>query len=165
MHTATGRRIVQQRDGVSWGLRAGAAAAVLAIILVAACGGCSALNPQAQITDMQKAIMAQAVAALDSNGLAQTQTSGSAINPGVRVSAGIEYFAVARFDGVSGTVMSALHGQTGKVQPDVLAVLRNSQTSDDRKWTLVAEYLEEQRTAAAAAAAKEGGDHSATSTP
>lgn len=167
MHTATERRNVRQTDGVRWVLRAGVAAAVLAGILAAACSGCSALNPQAQMTDMQKAVVAQAVAALDSNGITQAQMSGSAINPGIRVEGGIVYYATARFDGVSGIVTSAVQGQTGNVNQDVLAVLRNSQTSDERKWLLVAEYLEREqaKAAASASAASEGGDHSAPSTP
>lgn len=135
-----------------WKWIAGLLAALFAI---GAIGGCSALNPQGQITDMQKAIIAQAVAALDSNGITQAQMSGQVLNPGVRVEVGIVYYGTARFDGVSGQVMSATQGQTGALNQDVLTVLRGSQLSDQQWREALVTYLEQQR---AAAAAPKGGD-------
>lgn len=74
-------------------------------------GGCgSAFNQHAQMMDAMRGVMKDAASRLGESGNGQIAAGGHVVNPGIRVSGGVEYFAVARYEGVGGQVQASMSG-------------------------------------------------------
>lgn len=113
-----------------------------------ALSGCSHLfNQHAQMMDAMRGVMADTAARLAESGAGQIAAGGHVINPGLRVSGGFEYYAVARYEGVSGQVIAAMQGGLARpispeAQARIDAVWQDSSLTMDRKLELVRSLLD-----------------------
>jgi hypothetical protein len=92
---------------------------------IIACGsllaltGCGHLfNQHAQMMDAMRGVMRETAARLAESGTGQIAAGGQVINPGLRVSGGVEYYATAQYEGVSGQVIASMAGQLDRPVPD-----------------------------------------------
>lgn len=123
---------------------------VLAVVTAGAIpiGGCSNLfNQHAQIMDAMRGIMGDTAARLSESGTGQIAAGGQVINPGLRVSGGVEYYAVAQYEGVSGQVTAAMHGGLDRAVPDEVqqridAIWRDSSLTASRRAQMIYELLD-----------------------
>jgi len=84
----------------------------IALVLPFFAVGCGNLfNQHAQTMDAMRGVMADTAARLGSSGAGQVTAGGEVIHPGIRVSAGIEYYAEARYVGVAGQVQASMTGR------------------------------------------------------
>lgn len=119
-----------------------------------ALSGCSHLsNQHAQMMDAMRGVMADTAARLAESGAGQIAAGGQVINPGLRVSGGFEYYAVAQYEGVSGQVIAAMQGGLARpISPEVLAridaVWRDASLTADRKLELIRAMLDDSATTA-----------------
>ena len=111
-------------------------------------GGCSNLfNQHAQIMDAMRGIMGDTAARLSESGTGQIAAGGQVINPGLRVSGGVEYYAVAQYEGVSGQVTAAMHGGLDRVVPDSVqqridAIWRDSSLTASKRTQMIYDILD-----------------------
>lgn len=110
--------------------------------------GCSNLfNQHAQIMDAMRGIMGDTAARLSESGTGQIAAGGQVINPGLRVSGGVEYYAVAQYEGVSGQVTAAMHGGLDRVVPDEVqqridAIWRDSSLTASKRTQMIYDILD-----------------------
>lgn len=110
--------------------------------------GCSNLfNQHAQIMDAMRGIMGDTAARLSESGTGQIAAGGQVINPGLRVSGGVEYYAVAQYEGVSGQVTAAMHGGLDRVVPDSVqqridAIWRDSSLTASKRTQMIYDLLD-----------------------
>lgn len=118
------------------------------ILLISAITGCSNLfNQHAQLMDAMRGVMADTAARLGNSGTGQIAAGGQVINPGIRVSGGLEYFAVAQYQGVSGQVQASMMGSLDRtISPDVQAradaIWRDASLDTAARLKLTAQLLE-----------------------
>ncbi|MBI5762563.1 MAG: hypothetical protein HZA51_03455 [Planctomycetes bacterium] len=118
------------------------------ILLIPAMTGCSSLfNQHAQMMDAMRGVMADTAARLGKSGTGQIAAGGHVINPGIRVSGGMEYYAVAQYQGVSGQVQASMMGTTDReIPPDVQtradAIWRDASLDTAAKLRLTARLLD-----------------------
>src|SRR5207244_3169539 len=89
---------------------------------------------------------AQTSARSRSSGTGQIAAGGQVINPGIRVSGGMEYYATARYEGVSGQVQASMMGNldrpvSAEVQARADAIWRDSSLATEEKLRMVAQLL------------------------
>lgn len=103
-------------------------------------------NQHAQMMDAMRGVMRDTAARLGQSGTGQIAAGGHVINPGIRVSGGIEYFAVARYDGVSGQVHASMSGPLDRpippeVQQHADAIWQNTTINTEQKLRLILQSL------------------------
>ncbi len=117
------------------------------ILLIPAITGCSNLfNQHAQLMDAMRGVMADTAARLAQSGTGQIAAGGQVINPGIRVSGGMEYYAVAQYQGVSGQVQASMMGTLDRdISPDVQAradaIWRDASLDTSARLKLTAQLL------------------------
>jgi len=110
--------------------------------------GCSNLfNQHSQIMDAMRGIMGDTAARLSESGTGQIAAGGQVINPGLRVSGGVEYYAVAQYEGVSGQVTAAMHGGLDRVVPEEVqhridAIWRDSSLTASKRAQMIYDILD-----------------------
>lgn len=109
-----------------------------AAIVVGLCGCSGLFNQHAQTMDAMRGVMADTAARLSASGTGQIAAGGEVINPGIRVAAGVEYYAVARYEGVSGQVQAGMSGGldrsiTPEAEARAAAIWRDTILSDREK--------------------------------
>lgn len=115
-------------------------------------GGCGyALNQHAQMMDAMRGVMKDAASRLGESGNGQIAAGGHVVNPGIRVSGGVEYFAVARYEGVGGQVQASMAGSLDRrVSPEVQAaadaIWRDASASAERKLELLRALIQGRET-------------------
>src|SRR5262245_63681500 len=88
------------------------------IVLLAGCG--NLFNQHAQMVDATRGVMSDTAARLGESGTGQIAAGGQVINPGIHVCGGVEYYAEARYEGVTGQVQAAMNGPLNRpVPPEV----------------------------------------------
>lgn len=107
---------------------------------VVGCGG--AFNQHAQMMDAMRGVMKDAASRLGESGNGQIAAGGHVVNPGIRVSGGVEYFAIARYEGVGGQVQASMAGPLDRpVAPEVQAaadaIWRDASKSAEQKLNLL----------------------------
>lgn len=115
------------------------------MMLSAGCG--SLFNQHAQMMDAMRGVMSDTAARLGESGTGQIQAGGHVINPGLRVTGGVEYYASASYVGLAGQVQAAMSGGLNRpVSPEVearaSAIWRDASLSDAEKLRLTRELLE-----------------------
>lgn len=111
--------------------------------------GCSNLfNQHAQIMDAMRGVMSDTASRLSESGTGQIAAGGQVINPGLRVSGGVEYYAVAQYEGVSGQVTASMQGGLGRVIPNEVqqridAIWRDSSISAARRNEMIYELIQQ----------------------
>lgn len=121
------------------------------ILLIPAITGCSNLfNQHAQLMDAMRGVMADTAARLGQSGTGQIAAGGQVINPGIRVSGGMEYYAVAQYQGVSGQVQASMMGSLDRdIPPDVQsradAIWRETSLNTATKMKLIEKLLAQLR--------------------
>lgn len=110
--------------------------------------GCANLfNQHAQMMDAMRGVMADTAGRLSTTGTGQIQAGGHVINPGIRVTGGMEYYATARYEGLAGQVQASMAGNLDREVPaDVreasLKIWRNTSWTDEQKRALILDLLE-----------------------
>ena len=120
-----------------------------AVSLTAAMGstGCSNLfNQHAQMMDAMRGVMSDTAARLSESGSGQIAAGGQVINPGLRVAGGVEYYAVAQYEGVSGQVTASMQGRLDRpfakeVQRRIDAIWRDAGLTAEQRLQLIHELL------------------------
>lgn len=107
---------------------------------IVGCG--SAFNQHAQMMDAMRGVMKDAASRLGESGNGQIAGGGHVLNPGIRVSGGVEYFAIARYEGVGGQVQASMSGPLDRpVSPEVQAaadaIWRDASKSAEQKLNLL----------------------------
>lgn len=119
---------------------------VLAVWILAG-GGCSNLfNQHAQMMDAMRGVMADTAARLGESGSGQIQAGGHVVNPGIRVSGGMEYYATAAYVGLAGQVQASMQGDLTRavpeaVQDEINKIWRNTSLEQAEKRAMVREIL------------------------
>lgn len=108
--------------------------------------GCALFNQHAQMMDAMRGVMKETAARLSESGTGQIAAGGQVINPGLRVSGGVEYFVVARYEGVSGQVTAGMAGKLDRpvphdVQSQADAIWRDASLSAEQKTRLLIELF------------------------
>lgn len=109
--------------------------------------GCSNLfNQHAQMMDAMRGVMSDTAARLSESGTGQIAAGGQVINPGLRVAGGVEYYAVAQYEGVSGQVSASMQGGLDRpvaeeVQRRIDAIWRDSSLNAAERSRLIHELL------------------------
>ncbi|MEK6644484.1 MAG: hypothetical protein AABZ08_11310 [Planctomycetota bacterium] len=117
----------------------------LAILpLLVGCG--SLFNQHAQMMDAMRGVMADTAARLGQSGTGQIAAGGQVINPGIRVAGGMEYYAIAQYQGVSGQVQASMMGSLDRevpsdVQARADAIWRDASISTTEKLKLIEKLL------------------------
>lgn len=113
---------------------------IASALILAACmsAGCNLFNQHAQLMDGMRGVMSDTAARLSESGTGQIAAGGHVINPGLRVSGGVEYYAVAQYEGVSGQVTASMQGGLSReISPEVQArsdaIWRNTSLTDEQK--------------------------------
>ena len=78
-------------------------------LLTTGCGG-GLINQHGKEFDTLNSLAMRAAASLGSGNVGQYQVGAHGINPGVRLSAGVEYYAEARYVGLAGQMQAAAQG-------------------------------------------------------
>ncbi len=115
------------------------------IVLSAGCA--NLFNQHAQMMDAMRGVMNDTAARLGESGTGQIQAGGHVINPGIRVTGGVEYYATASYVGLAGQVQAAMTGKLDRpvstdVEARASAIWRNTSLSDAEKLRLLKELLE-----------------------
>lgn len=124
-------------------------AAFLMLLAAASVAGCGNLfNQHAQMMDAMRGVMADTASRLSKDGSGQIAAGGQVINPGIRVAGGMEYYAVAQYEGVAGQVTASMAGQLNRdvpqdVQDRITRIWARTGLSADEKWALVRDVLRE----------------------
>jgi hypothetical protein len=120
----------------------------LSCLLLAPCVlGCSNLfNQHAQTMDAMRGVMSDTAARLSESGTGQIQAGGQVINPGIRVAGGVEYYAIAQYEGVTGQVQASMQGDLSRVVPPdvqerINSIWRNTSIEQAEKRKMVAKVL------------------------
>ncbi len=110
--------------------------------------GCANLfNQHAQMMDAMRGVMADTASRLGESGSGQVAAGAYVINPGLRVSGGMEYYAVAQYTGVAGQVTASMMGNLDRqVPPEVMAnaqkIWRNTALAKEERVKLIKELLQ-----------------------
>ncbi len=117
---------------------------LLPIVLSAGCA--NLFNQHSQMMDAMRGVMSDTAARLGASGTGQIQAGGHVINPGIRVTGGVEYYATATYVGLAGQVQAAMSGPLDRpVSPEVearaSAIWRDASLSDAEKLSLTRELL------------------------
>src|ERR1043166_2291965 len=109
-------------------------------------GGSNLFNQHAQMMDAMRGVMSDTAARLGQSGTGQIAAGGQVINPGIRVSGGVEYYAVAQYQGVSGQVQASMMGNLDRPVPAELQeradhIWRDTSLSTEQKLRLVSQLL------------------------
>lgn len=105
--------------------------------------GCANLfNQHAQMMDAMRGVMNDTAARLGESGTGQIQAGGHVINPGIRVTGGVEYYATASYVGLAGQVQAAMSGRLDRpvsvdVESRASAIWRSTSLSDAEKLRLL----------------------------
>ena len=114
------------------------------VSILTGCGGCGAFATDKHM-DMVRAVAVDAVQRVEDGDM---QFSANAVghNPGVLVEAGMVYRAVARYDGIHGSVNVAGGGKLGtrEMSPAILEVLNSSTLDEQAKREFIIRLLERQ---------------------
>ena len=115
------------------------------MFLSAGCG--SLFNQHAQMMDAMRGAMSDTAARLGESGKGQIQAGGHVINPGLRVTGGVEYYATASYVGLAGQVQAAMSGGlnrpvSSEVEARATAIWRDASLSDAEKLRMTRELLE-----------------------
>lgn len=110
------------------------------------CGCSSVFNQHAQMMDAMRGVMSDTAARLGQSGAGQIAAGGQVINPGIRVCGGVEYYAVAQYQGVSGQVQASMMGSLDRpvpadVQERADHIWRDSSLATDQKVRLLSQLL------------------------
>jgi hypothetical protein len=113
-------------------------------ILLCGCG--NLFNQHAQMMDAMRGVMSDTAARLGESGTGQIAAGGHVINPGIHVSGGVEYYAEARYEGVSGQVQASMSGQLNRaipqqVQDRIDAIWRDGSLAAEQKLKLIEKAL------------------------
>jgi hypothetical protein len=116
------------------------------MVLSAGCG--SLFNQHAQMMDAMRGVMSDTAARLGESGTGQIQAGGHVINPGLRVTGGVEYYATANYVGLAGQVQAAMSGGLDRpISPEVdaraSAIWRDASLSEAEKLRLTQQLLEQ----------------------
>lgn len=119
------------------------------IVFIAAIGlsaGCNLFNQHAQMMDAMRGVMADTASRLGESGSGQIAAGGQVINPGIRVAGGMEYYAVAQYEGVAGQVTASMQGQLDRpvpadVQDRINRIWQRTGISSDEKWALIRDVI------------------------
>jgi len=116
------------------------------LILIEACGCGNLFNQHAQMMDAMRGVMSDTAARLGASGTGQVAAGGQVINPGIRVAGGMEYFATATYEGVSGQVQAAMMGNLDRpvpaeVQARADAIWRNTTLTSEQKFHALVRLL------------------------
>lgn len=120
--------------------------ATILILAVAACAGCNLFNQHAQIMDTMRGAITESAQRLGDSSVGQYAAGAQVIDPGVRVSAGLEYYAEARYSGVAGQITASAQGTLNReLPPEVMEqisiIYRNTSWSSEQKLNAVRELL------------------------
>lgn len=118
---------------------------IIATLALPGCGS-SLFNAHIKDAEIARGMAADTVKKLGDSGVGQYSGSAQGINPGLRVSAGIEYFAVARYEGLAGQFSASGHGQlNGDVSVEDQALIRaiwnDTALNQEQKRAAVIEIL------------------------
>jgi hypothetical protein len=119
---------------------------LLFVLLTPGCG--RLFNQHTQMMDAMRGVMADTAARLGETGSGQVAAGGHVVNPGIRVAGGVEYYAVARYEGLSGQVSASMSGRLDRpvppeIQQQADRIWRNTELTTDEKLRLVARLLAE----------------------
>lgn len=108
--------------------------------------GCNLFNQHAQMMDAMRGVMSDTASRLGENGTGQVNAGGQVINPGIRVSGGMEYYATATYEGVAGQITASMQGDLSRTVPaDVQercnTIWRNTSWSSEQKRKMVENVL------------------------
>jgi len=123
---------------------------LLFILLVV--GGCAnpLLDQHAKIIDQMRGVATEAAERIGSGGMGAVQAGGGVNDPGIRVGAGVEYYAYARFVGVFGQVMASMQGVLDRevpdsVRSDIMRIFMSTDLNEQQKsqaiWDLITIYI------------------------
>lgn len=117
----------------------------LSMTLLAGCA--NLFNQHTQMMDAMRGVMSDTAARLGESGTGQIQAGGHVINPGLRVTGGVEYYATASYVGLAGQVQAAMSGRLDRpvssdVEARTSAIWRNTSLSDSEKVRLTRELME-----------------------
>ena len=115
------------------------------MVVSAGCG--SLFNQHAQMMDAMRGVMSDTAARLGESGTGQIQAGGHVINPGLRVTGGVEYYATASYVGLAGQVEAAMSGGLDRpVSPEFEArastIWRDASLSEAEKLRLTRQLIE-----------------------
>jgi hypothetical protein len=115
---------------------------------MALCGCGNLFNQHAQMMDAMRGVMSDTAARLGQSGTGQIAAGGQVINPGIRVRGGMEYYAVAQYEGVSGQVQASMNGNLDRPVPTEVqarcdAIWRDASLETEEKVRLVGRLLME----------------------
>lgn len=121
-----------------------AGAMLLALATPTGCANLS--NQHAQMMDAMRGVMRDTAARLSTSGAGQVAAGGQVINPGLRVAGGMEYYAEAKYEGVSGQVTASMQGALDRpvpadVQEKIDAIWRDTALTTLEKIRLTRELL------------------------
>lgn len=116
------------------------------LFVLVMCAGCSLFNQHAQLMDAMRGVMSDTASRLSESGTGQIAAGGHVINPGLRVSGGVEYYAVAQYEGVSGQVTASMQGNLDRpvpqdVQDRINTIWSNTSLSDKERLDLLREII------------------------
>lgn len=115
---------------------------VLAALAVL-CAGCSLINQHGKEMDQLNSLASKASDSLKAQGTAQYAAGAHGINPGVRVGAGLEYFAYARYEGLAGQFTASaagkMEGLTADQEAAAKLIATSQYLSDAQKSQLLAD--------------------------
>ena len=118
----------------------------LALSLLLLVCGCNLFNQHSQMMDAMRGVMADTASRLGESGNGQIAAGGQVINPGIRVAGGMEYYAVAQYEGVAGQVTASMQGQLDRpvpadVQDRINRIWQRTGISSDEKWSLIRDVI------------------------
>jgi hypothetical protein len=122
-------------------------AALLLVLIACLPSGCGhVFNQHAQMMDAMRGVMSDTAARLGASGTGQIAAGGQVINPGLRVCGGMEYYAVAQYEGVSGQVQASMHGALDRpISPEVQArcdaIWREASLTTEQKLRRIVELI------------------------
>lgn len=123
--------------------------AILAALgITGLCSGCNMFNQHAQLMDTMRGAITEASQRLGESSVGQYAAGGQLINPGIRVEAGLTYYASARYEGVAGQIQASASGKMDRQLTDseratIDGIFHNTALSSDEKLKLVASLIQQ----------------------
>lgn len=120
--------------------------AILAALGFGSICGCNLFNQHAQLMDTMRGAITEASQRLGDSSVAQYAGGGMLINPGIRVEAGLTYYASARYEGLSAQIQASAAGKMDRGLTDyerqtIDSIYHNTALSAAEKWKIIAEML------------------------
>lgn len=92
---------------------------VIACAVVLSCAvGCEMINAHNKMMDAAIGGTKTTVDRVSEQGAGQFQAGAQVVNPGIRTAVGVEYYAEARYVGLSGQIMAAMQGALSRPVPE-----------------------------------------------